>query len=82
MWTREQADIILVSNIREPALTDAEFAVIDTSKEIYGELSKILQNQRGGVGSAYQKLKADAKINGIDLDKKEYSNVYLGAVLD
>ncbi|MDR3243815.1 MAG: hypothetical protein LBT79_03605 [Elusimicrobiota bacterium] len=81
MFTREQADIIF-NNIKEPMLTDAEFAAMDASREMYREVSKVIQNLRGGVGSAYAKLVIDAKINGVILDKKEYSNIFIGAVLE
>jgi hypothetical protein len=81
MWTRDTADTVL-SNINEPALTDVEFSSMDVTAEIYGELSKVIQNYRGGAGAAYEKLAADAKINGVLLIKKQYSNVFIGEVLE
>ncbi|MDR3050015.1 MAG: hypothetical protein LBV16_09345 [Elusimicrobiota bacterium] len=80
-FSRDDADEIL-SGINEPALTDIEFEGMDTDDEIYSQLSLIIQELRGGVGSAYQKLAKDAKKHGVILGKKEYSNILIGLVVE
>ena len=80
-FTRSQANEIL-AKIKEPALTDREFKTMTVSNEIYSELSKVIQNLRGGAGAAFHKLKRTAYENGITLEKKVWSNVFIGGVVE
>lgn len=68
--------------IDEPALTDFECLSCDREAEIYNEIAKVLQNMRGGVGSAFEKLKAAAESAGVEITGKKYSNVFIGAVVE
>ncbi|MDR3112930.1 MAG: hypothetical protein LBU09_00960 [Endomicrobium sp.] len=80
-FTRSQANDIL-AKIKEPALTAREWETMETTNEIYSELSKVIQNLRGGAGAAFYKLRRAAYENGITLEKKEWSNVFIGAVIE
>jgi hypothetical protein len=80
MFIKSEANAIL-KEIKEPALTAAEFKTMQTANEIYSELAKVIQD-RGGAGSAFYKLRRKAYENGVILQKKEFSNVFIGAVLE
>jgi hypothetical protein len=74
----------ILRTIKEPALTDSEIATIkpvdpDSLQEEYDILNVVLSN-RGGVGNSIEKLKADASIFNIVIDKpaKEWSNILIG----
>ena len=79
MFTRMDADNIL-NEINEANLTDAEFASVDTSKEIYNELAKVLHS-RGGVSDAFERLRILAAQNGIAISNIPFNEVFIGAVL-
>jgi hypothetical protein len=81
MIDRDQLDELL-TDIGEPMTTDEEWASVDAGGELYAQTAKLIQTFRGGIGAAFEKLAAKAKLNGINLDKKQWSNVYIGGVLD
>lgn len=83
---RDKADEVLQS-IEQPLLTDVEYNRLeclphDNDTEFFYSLAEVLKG-RGGEGLALDKLKAVALLNGIvlNLEKKIYSNIFLGAPL-
>ncbi|MDR1884416.1 MAG: hypothetical protein LBR26_16810 [Prevotella sp.] len=79
----------ILRKINEPTLTDEEFATLNFDDvtclyEQYKQLAKVLR-QRGDETNALDKLKLQAKINGVDIRREkniEITNIFIGGSLE
>jgi hypothetical protein len=77
-FNKQDVDNIL-RQIGQPNSTHTEMSTMDTSADIYQEIAIMLQTHRGGIGTGLEKLQL---LSSGKIVPEEFSNIFIGAVLD